>query len=415
MPAQLLQKGNTCWFYSILNCMLLSSLGRRLLLKYMKRFVKQLTPEQMELFKNKHLCVRATPKNQGFVFYKFIYSFWQGKLYKGKTKQLIENLRVPNPDAKIQYGGYVNIEREKMLATLKMPYSMVYTNKPEKTKIKPFSEMVVVCNYEVKKPIQVVDTRIKGKLQVNDIPLKLEGHPEFHLDHAILQIFGTVAEKNTPVSHVLSCIRLPNGEYRIVEPNGAQDPCLWIDPVSINMFIKTGWYKDTYDWDIHSWGFNSIVYIKVDSKLPPFIPTLENSRRDIQVHSPTPVRPVNKYGQPILMGPKGGRYVQYAVGKAYRPLRKFLGMTPKNTTNGVNSKGRAIYTGAKGGTYVILVNAKGQRYKKYLTEAKPVVIPKKKPIGTNVLGRNIYRGPHGGRFVIIEVANGTKIKKYLKG
>ena len=204
---------------------------------------------------------------------------------------------------------------------------------------------------------------------------------------------------------------MPNGEYRIIEPNGNQDPCIWTNPSAVRLFFKSGWYKEAYDWDITQWGYNSIVYVKNDSKLPKFDVGKEAAKTPVNLG-------VNKEGQKILVGPRGGRYVQLAVGKAARPERKALSTakTPaKVEKNGTNSKGRVIYKGPEGGRFVIYQGPDGKRYKRYLkVEKTPLKTPTKKPVGTNAQGRAIYKGVSGGRYVIVTSKDGTRrYKKYM--
>lgn len=396
--------------------MLLSRLGRRVLLKRVNSFYRTLSPEQKVLFDNKYLCLKATPKNRGFVFLKFVMSFWRGKLYRKKTKELIANLAITNPDFKTMVGAHPNIERERMLRVLQIPYSVMFSDKPEKfTGPKPFSQMIVICDSSLKKPIQEIDVRVKNP-GLKDIPLKLEGYPDFELDHAVLNIYGIFMKDGlgrkagSKLTHALSCVRLPGGEYKIIEPNGNQDPCIWTDPQALNLFVKSGWYKEAYEWDIYGWGFGSIIYVKNDSTLPKF-----DVGKDV---AKTPVNlGVNKEGHKILVGPRGGKYVQYAVGKAARPEKKALATasTPKKVEkNGINSKGRVIYKGPDGGRFVIVVGKDGKRYKRYIRAGVAIKTPaKKKPVGTNSKGRAIYKGPDGGRYVIVTSKDGKRYKKYM--
>ena len=411
MPKQLHQEGGTCWFYSILNCMLLSKLGRRVLLKKVNAFYRSLSPDQKALFDNKYLCLKATPQNRGFVFLKFVWNFWKGRTYRGKAEKLVGNIGIENANQKVITGAYANLERENMLRTLKIPFSVLYSDKPDKFKGPGArSEMVIKCDSSLKKPMGLYDISEKKPVGLENIPLHLPGYPSFELDHATLSIkFKT--ENGREAGHAVSCIRLPNGEYRIIEPNGNQDPCIWTNPSAVRLFFKSGWYKEAYDWDITQWGYNSIVYVKNDSKLPKFDVGKEAAKTPVNLG-------VNKEGQKILVGPRGGRYVQLAVGKAARPERKALSTakTPaKVEKNGTNSKGRVIYKGPEGGRFVIYQGPDGKRYKRYLkVEKTPLKTPTKKPVGTNAQGRAIYKGVSGGRYVIVTSKDGTRrYKKYM--
>lgn len=407
MPRQLVQEGGTCWFYSILNCMLLSKLGRRVLLKKVNSLYRSLSPEQKALFDNKYLCMKATPQNRGFVFLKFASNFWKGKVYRKKAEKLIGNLGINNAEHKAVFGSYANMEREKMLRTLKIPFSVLYSDKPEKFKGPGTrNEMVIKCHSSLKKSMGMYEVSEKVQAGLENIPLTLPGYPSFELDHATLSLSGKDKNGRT-FGHAVSCVRLPNGEYRIIEPNGNQDPCEWTKPSAVRLFVKSGWYQEAYDWDITQWGYNSIVYIRNDSKLPKFL-----------IGKETPVNlGVNKEGQKILVGPRGGRYVQLAVGKAARPEKKALMTAKLPEKNGTNSRGRVIYKGPEGGRFVIYQGPDGKRYKRYLRTgaAASVKTPaKKKPVGTNSKGRAIYKGPDGGRYVIVTSKDGTRrYKKYM--
>lgn len=413
MPKQLHQEGGTCWFYSILNAMILSKFGRRVLLKKVNAFYRSLSQEQKALFDNKYLCLKATPQNRGFVFLKFVMSFWKGKTYRGKTKKLIMNLGI-NENKAGNAGAFPNIEREKMLKTLKIPYSVMYSDKPEKFKGPGArSEMVIVRDSKSTKSIKMFDTTDKDP--VLNIPLTLPGYPSYELDHAVLGIeFITMASHyNTPNvgeegDHAISCIRLPNGEYRIVEPNGNQDPCVWTNPASVGAFFRNKWYKRTYGWNIVKWGYDSFVYVKNDSKLPKFDIGKEAAATAVTLG-------VNKEGHKILVGPRGGRYVQLAVGKEALP--KTVRTPQSAATNGKNTQGRVIYKGPEGARYVIVVGKDGKRYKRYMRKIGPVAPvktpPKKKPVGTNAKGRAIYKGVSGGRYVIVTGKDGKRYKKYM--
>lgn len=401
MPIQLRQEGGSCWFYSILNCMLLSRLGRRVLWKRVTAFYNKLTGDQKAIFDNKYLCVKSTPQNRGFVFLKFVWNFWKGKIYRKKTTKLIENLGISDANQKTTFGAYPNIEREHMLKTLQIPFLTIYADKLEKAQNpKPFTQMVIMCNSAVRNVIKLYITNEKIPAGEPNLPLTLPGHPEFELDHAILSLKAVDARGNG-LGHAVSCIRLPNGEYRIIEPNGNQDPCRWYDPRNIHQYIRAGLYKDIYDWDIKSWGYTSAVYIRNDSIIPKF-----NQEK-------TPVNMgKNKEGRNILIGPKGGRYVQYAHGRVARPLRKSIAATPQKVIQ-TTSKGKAVYEGPDGGRFMITVKD-GKRYKVYLKKGSTdVKTPKKQSIGTNAHGRLIYKGPRGGRFVIATRKEGSRYKKYI--
>ena len=387
--------------------MLLSRLGRRVLLKRVNAFYRGLSPEQKALFDNKYLCVKATPQNRGFVFLKFVANFWKGRVYRGKAEKLIGNVGITNAENKVVFGSYANMEREKMLKTLKIPFSVMYADKPEKFKGPGARcEMVIVTDSSLKNPMGMYEVKDKIPEDLKDIPLSLPGYPNYELDHVTISLKGTMNGGDRPLGHAVSCVRLPNGEYRIIEPNGNQDPCRWTSPKALRLYFKSGWYKEAYDWDVTSWGYNSIVYVKNDSKLPKF--ETDKTPKSIGV---------NKEGQKILVGPRGGRYVQLAVGKAARPEKKAFVTPRKVEKNGTNSKGRVIYKGPEGGRFVIYQGPDGKRYKRYLRSGTPAPVktpPKKKPVGTNSKGRAIYKGSGGGRYVIITSKDGSRrYKKYI--
>lgn len=383
--------------------MLLSRLGRRVLLKRLNTFYRTLSPEQKALFDNKYLCLKATPKNKGFVFLKFVANFWKGKIYRKKAEQLMANIGISNTEYKATFGAYPNKERERMLTTIQIPYVAMYSDKQNQKAPKPFTQMVVVCDSSLKKPMGMFSTSVKIPPEVKNVPLTLSGYSSFELDHATLSFKGR-DKSGKPLGHALSCIRAPNGEYRIIEPNGNQDPVRWTDPKAVHLFMKSGWYKEAYDWEITEWGYNALVYIR-NSNLPVF------------TQEKTPVNlGRNKEGRTILQGPRGGRYVQYAVGKGAKLIAKPVTETPKVEKVGTNIKGRVVYQGPDGGRFVIYTRD-GKRFKRYLKKGtpSPIKTPKKKPIGTNSKGRSIYKGPSGGRYVIVTSKDGKRYKKYLPG
>jgi hypothetical protein len=281
--------------------MIVSKYGRRLLLSKIKTFYSKLSDEEKKNFMNPRLCFRK----EVFSFYKFVYFFWLNKYKKRKTGHsaaLLENVGLtPN----VSRGANVIVAREKILKACGIDFTNILYDKPKKTPIKNSTQIVFVRDSRVYKYLPL-DT---------NIPMILPENSDFALDHAIIVLEGYRITNGVRrgLSHALSCVRLPNDDFKIIDPTGLKLTCDWRNPKNFAKIFKADWpfhsYGSTFGYD--DWGYNSITYVRKNQ------PTFNLSTTTTNKPAQSANLGVNNKGRKILQGPRGGKFVLLGRSKRY--------------------------------------------------------------------------------------------------
>jgi len=300
------QTHTTCYFYSIINCMLLSKYGRRLLLYKLRKFYKTLSDEQKKSFLDPRLCFRK----ENFSFYKFVYFYWTNVIKKRKTEKsaaLLENLGL---NSNVNRGANVILAREKIFNSVGVKFSNIFVDKTKQAPIKSTSDVVVMRDSKVYKYITLTD----------NIPTVLPNNSDFVIDHGVIVMEGhritDGVRKN--FSHALSLVRLPNDDYKVIDSagGGIKLICDWRNPKNFTKLFNAKWpyhsYGSAFNYD--DWGYNSIVYVR---KNQPIFSLSNLDSKTVTKPTPTMNLGVNEKGRKILRGPRGGKFVLLGRSKKY--------------------------------------------------------------------------------------------------
>ena len=310
----LVQKKQTCWFYSNLNSLLLSKYGRRVIFKYMIEFYNNLPiDKKIKFTAGPTIRCERDPAIRKFYFYRFAYDFWFHQIQhaRGLSPNLHENI-ANYKDHKnfFDVGAWPAEQRETILYGLGIPFKSFLESKVDSC---------IISKRNALNP--------RGHLTQKSAPKEMG---EYKLDNCVI----IVTSKTRPISHAISGIVAPDGTYLVLDSFGQgtlfEDD--WSTEEGMTKILSKYTHKG-YDVIFYS----TIMYVK-PTNLPQF-------NKDVFRHSVNRTENVNSKGRKIHTGPKGGRFVVEGTRKLY--VRRVVG------TENVNSKGRKIHTGPKGGRFVV--------------------------------------------------------------
>lgn len=283
------QSGGTCWLYTILNSLILSKYGRRLVLKKMRQFYQRLPAYKKILFTITSNIGMYGYGNDEYAIFKFIYDFWTSNVSKtAKSPQLMQCLKI-------------NISKHTT-------GSHMYDERPGIYKVLGI------------KPIDILDMPTLSEPFV--LPTKMKN--TYELDHASLVLYDVMLPYSS-AAHAISCIRTPENVYKIIDSHGKTFECDWRK--SDVLWAKL---KQQYP-TITSFKMEHVSYVWTE-KLPVFNTTLKLPPSPINNVKSSPVKrvsphnnsngkknyksvQVNSKGRTIHIGPRGGKYVLGTTGK----------------------------------------------------------------------------------------------------
>lgn len=365
MKSGFVQTRGTCWFYSSVNAMMLSRLGRRVLFKYMIEYFNKLNrADKFQFFSEARTCRRDPTKNLLY-FYIFMFRFWAMNIqYRfANSPNLVRNVL---PDLSVDEatrGRYPNTEREKMFKKMGITFNHA-TRVGENTK------------YNTEDLFILRDVDGRYTFMPKEIKIDIGNYA---IDNCILRIARPGPTKyDSHRTHVIAGVTEPEtGKRYIFDSNNQKFEIDWTKSSSVLKILEIPYYKNLgYD----SIEYDCITYVNTEG-LPAFDTKLFRAVSPLIV-SPSPP-PIKK---------------TVAKKKKTSPVKKTV-----SPPLGLNTKGRQIYKGARGGLYVLQGAKKLYKFKTSPVKKSPLK-KKSPPLGLNKKGRQILKGPRGGLYVL----EGTK-------
>ncbi len=335
MKIGLIQVHGTCWFYSVVNCMLLSKLGRRILFRQMLEYFNKLNKVDKAHFFNVAKTCKKDPTKNLLYFYTFMFHFWATTLQyrKGNSPNLVTNVLPNLTRNQAIVGRYPNEQREKMFNKLGITYTIMDVYKGGQ--ITKDTDTLIIRNSE----------SISKIFHVPYFPLH-KTIRNYELDSCLLRLVPKSGSKGN--SHAIAGVRNPDtGAFYIVDSHGYTYDVDWSDGTKLVKILEIPRYTDKYDRVV----FDSYMYVNT-TNLPVFDTKLFKQVDSSPAPAPPPALGKNSKGRQIHKGARGGLYVLQGGRKIYTFKTASVAVS-KPVSLGKNSKGRQIHKGARGGLYVL--------------------------------------------------------------
>lgn len=232
MP-HLVQLTGTCWFHSILNGLLASKYGQKLLKKYMHEYFQSLSDNRKNTFLNGRINGFKNSDSK-FGVYKFINEFYNGSIWKchARDDELIRKFGFYRTG---HYGHYVHQAKMRMYEWF--GFRCHFTN-----------------HFDAPKRLyEIIDVDVSDLnwIMRHSVPMTLGPNK---LDHCVIRVKNYLYVSG---DHVITGIRTENDEYYIIDSNEYfMRRCDWRFPENLQRIYHT----------VKSLSYDSIVY--VNSTIP---------------------------------------------------------------------------------------------------------------------------------------------------